>query len=166
MSATYVSSFTRTHTATYVADKMRVLLTDVVREYGLDPHTLHADWSSCVGDAARQWMASGHLESISIEFFAPGSNVAAARWDFPIRYGAVGVDELWVDKTFLRDSIAKSRTPPVGCTYRVILSHKSGAAPVPGMSDCTFKDVSQLQARSAGTVISTPDINATARYYL
>ena len=32
MSATYVSSFTRTHTATYVADKMRVLLTDVVRE--------------------------------------------------------------------------------------------------------------------------------------
>ncbi|WP_342316359.1 hypothetical protein [Lysobacter sp. FW306-1B-D06B] len=165
MTGTYTSSYTRTHTATYVADKMRGLLSELVRDYGLDPKALHDSWSGPVGNAARAWMESGHLTVITIEFYPVGSNTAVARWDFPIRYDAAGVEELWVDKAFLRDTVAKAKAPPSGCIYRVLLSRRSGAPAVHGIVDCEFKDVSALLARDAGTVISTPDINASARYY-
>lgn len=165
MTGTYTASYTRTHTAAYVADKMRVLLTDLVRDYGLDPKALQDSWSGSVGEAARQWMASGHLSTITIEFYTPGATVAAARWDFPVRYDAAGVNDLWVDKTFLRETVAKGKAPPPGCVYRVVLSQRPGAPAMPGMVDCDFKDVSALQGRDAGTVISTPDLYASVRYY-
>lgn len=163
--ATHTYSYTRTRTATYVADKLRGLLSELVREYGLDPQALHDAWSGPVGEAARTWMISGHLTRVTIEFYKPGSNNAEARWDFPIRYDAAGVDDLWVDKSFFRDSIAKGQRPPSGCIYRVTLNHSPGAPQVSGMVDVTLKSVAALRARDAGTVISTPDIYAAARYY-
>ena len=165
MTATYTTGYARTHTAAYVADKLRGLLSELVRECGLDPQALHDAWSECIGEAARIWMESGHLLRVTIEFFKPGSDVAAARWDFPIRYDGGGVDDLWVDKSFFRDSIAKGAAPPSGCIYRVVLNHGPGAPYAPGMVDTAMKDASGLQARDAGTVISTPDIYASARYY-
>ena len=82
MSTVAVYSYARTHTSVFVSDKLRNFLKLLVRHYGLNPQGVLDAWSSWVDRAARTWLESGHLRSIVIEFYRPGSNVAAARWIF------------------------------------------------------------------------------------
>jgi hypothetical protein len=165
MTATTVSAYTRTHTATFASDKMRNLLKILILYHKLDPTALMDAWTDWIGGAARAWMESGDLTKIVIEFYKPGATVAPARWDFPIRYDGNGVDEMWVDRQFMEGSLAKSTPPPPGCVYRVLLCHRPGAPHVSGTADTDFLSVNGLVAREAGTVIATPDIMASMTYY-
>jgi hypothetical protein len=165
MSAVAVHAYVRSHTSIYVSDKLRNLVKILVRSYGLDPQQVVDAWSDWVDRAARTWLESGHLESIIIEFYQPGSDVAVARWDFPIRYDGNGADEMWVDRMFFDDSIAKAKIPPAGCSYRIVLNRHPGWPAVEGVSSTTLRSIAGLVAREVGTVIATPDIMASARYY-
>jgi hypothetical protein len=165
MSTVSVHAFARTHTSVFVSDKLRNFLKILVRDYGLDPQGVVDAWSSWVDRAARAWMESGHLTDIVIEFYWPGSDDALARWDFPIRYDGNGVDEMWIDRMFFEDSVPKGKAPPAGCSYRILLKHKPGEPTVSGVSDCTLRSTAGLVSREVGTIISTPDIMASARYY-
>lgn len=165
MSTVAVYSYARTHTSVFVSDKLRNFLKLLVRHYGLNPQGVLDAWSSWVDRAARTWLESGHLRSIVIEFYRPGSNVAAARWDFPIRYDGHGVDEMWIDRLFYEESFAKAKQPPTGCSYRIVLQVWPGEPPVHGVGDTTLRSTDGLVARDMGTVIATPDIMASARYY-
>src|SRR6185312_10698865 len=102
--ASSVHTLARTHTSVFVSDKLRNFLKLLVRHYGLDPQGVLDAWSDWVDRAARTW---------------PGSNDAVARWDFPIRYDGNGVDEMWIDRLFFEDSLAKAKAPPAGCSYRI-----------------------------------------------
>jgi hypothetical protein len=165
MSAVAVRTYTRAHTSVFVSDKLRNFLKILVRHYDLDPQDVVDAWSTWVDRAARAWLESGHLRSIVIEFYRPGSNVASARWDFPIRYDGNGVDDMWVDRLFLEDSFAKAKAPPPSCSYRIVLMTDPSRPDVPGVSPTTLRSISGLVARDAGTVIATPDLMASARYY-
>ena len=165
MNAVYAHAYARTHTSIYVSDKLRNLIKVLVRSYGLDPQKVVDAWSDWVELAARTWLETGHLNSIVIEFYRPGSDVASARWDFPIRYDGNGADEMWVDRMFFDDSIAKAKAPPAGCTYRIVLMTDPGRPDVPGVGSTTLRSINGLVAREVGTVIATPDIMASARYY-
>lgn len=159
------TTYTRTHTAAFVSDKMRNLLKRLVYHAGLDPKQLLDEWSDWIDRAVRTWLETGDLLSIIIEFYLPGSDDAAARWDFPIRYDGNGVDEMWVDRDFFEESFVKAEAPPKGCLYRVALRTKEGRPDVPGVSSTTLRSTAGLVARESGTVIATPDIMASARYY-
>ena len=165
MNAVAVHSYARSHTSVFVSDKLRNLLKLLIRHYGLDPQGVVDAWSDWVDRAARTWLESGHLNSIVLEFYWPGSTVAAARWDFPIRYDGSGVDEMWVDRLFFTDSFAKAQAPPARCSYRIVLVTDPGRPNVHGVSSTTLRSINGLVAREAGTVIATPDIMASARYY-
>jgi len=165
MTATHTSAYTRTHTAAYVSDKMRNLLKLMVVYYGLNATALLDAWTSWVDRAARAWLESGHLTAIVIEFYVPGQTVAAARWDFPIRYDGNGTDEMWADREFFEGSLAKSKAPPPGCVYRVLLAKSAGAPRVEGVGDTSYLAINGLVAREAGTAIATPDLMASMRYY-
>lgn len=165
MSAVSVYAYARTHTSVYVSDKLRNLLKLLVRYHGLDPQQVVDAWSDWVDRAARTWLESGHLRAIVIEFYWPGSDVAAARWDFPIRYDGDGVDEMWVDRLFFEDSLAKAKAPPAGCSYRIVLQTRPNEPHVDGVGSTTLRTVAGLVAREIGTVIATPDIMASAKYY-
>lgn len=165
MSAVAVHSYARTHTSVFVSDKLRNFLKLLVRHYGLDPQGVVDAWSDWVDRAARTWLESGHLESIVIEFYRPGCDIAAARWDFPIRYDGNGVDDMWIDRLFFEDTFAKAKAPPAGCSYRIVLRTLPGEPPVAGVGPTTLRSLNGLMARDAGTVIATPDIMASARYY-
>jgi len=165
MSAVSVHSLSRTHTSVFVSDKLRNFLKILVRDYGLDPQGVVDAWSEWVDRAARAWMESGHLTDVVIEFYWPGSNDAVARWDFPIRYDGNGVDEMWIDRMFFEDSMPKSKAPPPGCSYRIVLRTKPNEPSVAGVGNCTLRSTTGLASREVGTVISTPDIMASARYY-
>jgi hypothetical protein len=165
MSAVAVHTYARTHTSVFVSDKLRNFLKLLVRHYGLDPQGVVDAWSDWVDRAARTWLESGHLESIVIEFYQSGSDVAAARWDFPIRYDGNGADDMWIDRLFFEDTFPKAKAPPAGCSYRIVLRTLPGEPPVAGVGPTTLRSLNGLVARNAGTVIATPDIMASARYY-
>jgi hypothetical protein len=164
MTATTVSTYARTHTAAFVSDKMRNLLKILILFHKLDPTALMDAWTSWVDRAARQWLVSGHLQKFIIEFYKPGTTVALARWDFPVRYDGNGVDEMWVDREFMEGSFAKSTPPPAGCIYRILL-FAPGGPHISGTADTSFHSLNGLVAREAGTVIATPDIMASMTYY-
>ena len=159
------STYTRTQTAVFVSDKMRTLLKWLVREYGLNPEKLLDAWEDWVDLAVRTWLISGDLNNITIEFYKPGSDSAVGRWDFPIRYdGCNDDDDLWVDRPFFKDTIAKTN-PPSDCDYRIVLNAKAGRPDVPGVGSTTLRSTNHLKSREQGTVISTRDIMASARIY-
>jgi Bacterial HORMA domain 2 len=139
----------------------------VIRENGLSPEKLLVhDWDA-IERGIRTWLLSGHLNKIVVEFFRPGaSSIATARWDIPIGYAGSGVDDdMWLDKAYLRQLIAKSARPTSDCTYRVLLCKDPGAPPVAGFSDCSFLSTGQLAARQAGTVIATGHMTAEVTYW-
>ena len=165
MNAVSTYSYARTHTSVYVSDKLRNFLKLLVRQYGLDPQGVVDAWSDWVDRAVRTWLETGHLRSIVIEFYRPGSYDAVARWDFPIEYDGNGVDEMWVDRSFFEDSIAKAKAPPAGCSFRIVLVTDPNRPAVHGVSSTTLRSVDGLSGRDAGTIIATPDVMASARYY-
>ena len=158
-------TYTRTHTAAFVADHMRNQLKRIVQAAGLSPEQLADDWT-VVGPAARTWLESGHLEVVTIEFFKPGSSTLELRWDFPVTYDGSGVDDdMWVDRDHVQRTIDKVGRPPVGCTYRIILSCKRGRPDVSGMSSTTHRSTAGLVSRSTGTAIATHDITTGLNYW-
>lgn len=165
MTAVTTQAYARTHTAVYVSDKMRNLLMVLVRHHGLDPEKLVDAWSDWVDRAARFWLETGDLLEIIIEFYLPGSAVATARWDFPIRDDGNSMDVMWVDKEYFIKSFIKAKCPPANCLYRVVLITREGRPDVPGVGPTTLRSINGLKAREVGTVIATPDIMASARYY-
>lgn len=164
MTNTNATTYARTNTAIYVADKMRNLMKSLVINAGLDPKALVDAWSGWVHDAARKLMESGHLKTIVIEFYTPGAANASGRWDFPIRYDANGVDEMWVDTEYFKSSFEKAPKPPSNCVYRILLVEAPGAPDV-GLTSVNFLGLNGLSPREAGTVIATPDIMTSAAYY-
>lgn len=162
---TTTTAYARSHTAAYVSDKLRVLMKRLVRFYDLDPQKLADAWGSWIERAARAWLESGHLVSLVVEFHRPGEATLLGRWDFPIRYDGNGDAELWVDDEFFEQTVPKVAAPPANSTYRILLVTAPGRPPVAGVGDAEFLSTVGFTAREAGTVIVTPDVMASARYY-
>jgi len=162
----YASAYTRTQAVIFMSDNLRNILREVIRDNGLSPEKLMLqDWDT-LERGIRSWLLSGHLTKIVIEFFRPGGSVASARWDIPIGYSGSGVeDDMWVDKAYLRQLIAKSARPSWDCTYRVLLCTSAGAPDVTGFRDATYLSTGQLGARQAGTVIATGHMTAEVTYW-
>lgn len=163
--ATHTLTYSRTHTANFVAGKMGNILRDIIRESGLDPTDMVDDWK-IAGKATEIWLTGGYLEKIVLEFYLPGSENAEARWDFPIEYNGSGVDDdMWVQKQHILKTIAKAKAPPSGCRYRVVLITAAGRPDVAGMTSTTLRSTEGLVCRNSGTAVATNDIMAGLSYY-
>jgi hypothetical protein len=161
----YTYAYGNTHALTFLSDSMRNALREVIRENGLDPDKLMGEWE-WVERGIKAWVSSQDLEGIVIEFFPPYATTASARWDFPITYSGSGVeDEMWLDKNYLRQIISKAKRPSKTDSYRILLLTKPGRPDVPGISSCEFLATNGMTAFSAGTVIATGHLTASATYW-
>lgn len=161
----YTQTYTQAHSIVFLSDSLRNTLREVIRENGISPHKLMQDWET-IELGIRTWLRTGHLRNIVVEFYKPGALVASARWEFPIDYTGSGVDDdMWMDKAYLRQLIAKSARPTTDCTYEIILCTDAGAPRVPGFVPCTFRSTGILAARQAGTVIATGHMTAGVTYW-
>lgn len=161
----YSRAFTQAHSIVFLSDNLRNTLREVIRENGISPDKLVQDWGT-IQKGIQTWLRSGHLNNIVVEFFKPGASASSARWEFPIGYAGSGVDDdMWLDKNYLRQLIAKSARPSTDCTYRIILCTGAGALYVRGFSDCSFLSTGNLAARQAGTVIATGHMTAAVMYW-
>ena len=59
----------------------------------------------------------------------------------------------------------KAEKPPSSAVYRIVLMTSPGAPPVRGVGDAPAFSMGILTTREAGSVIVTPDLIASARYY-
>jgi hypothetical protein len=165
--ATQVHSqvFTQTHSIVFLSDNMRNTLREVIRENGISPAKLMQDWDM-IERGIKTWLQSGHLNNIVVEFFKPGASEASARWEFPTGYAGSGVDDdMWLDKNYLRQLIAKAKRPTSDCIYRILLCTDNNAPRVDGFTSCSFLSTGQMSARQAGTVIATRHMTAGATYW-
>lgn len=162
----YASAYTRAQSIIFMSDNIRIVLREVIRENGLSPEKLLTrDWET-VERGIREWLFSGHLSKIVVEFFRPGASIVSTRWDIPIGYAGSGVeDDMWLDRAYLRQVIAKSPRPTTDCVYRIVLCTSAGAPPVVGFSECSYLWTGQLAARQAGTVIATGHMTAGVTYW-
>ena len=48
---------------------------------------------------------------------SPAPTIAAARWDFPIRYDGNGADDMWVDRMFFEDSFDQGQGAAPGLRH-------------------------------------------------
>jgi Bacterial HORMA domain 2 len=164
-SQTYAHVFSHAHSIVFLSDNMRNTLREVIRENGISPEKLMQDWDT-IERGIQTWLESRHLNNIVVEFFKPGASESSARWEFPISYTGSGVDDdMWLDKNYLRQLIAKSKRPTTDCTYRVLLCTDKGAPTVSGFTSCSFLSTGQMSARQAGTVIATGHMTAGATYW-
>jgi Bacterial HORMA domain 2 len=158
-------AYAQAHSITFLSDNLRNTLREVIRENGLSPEKLMQDWA-VIERGIKTWLESGHLNNVVVEFYRPGASTASARWEFPVRYTGSGVDnDMWLDKAYLRQLIAKAARPTSDCTYRILLSTKAGAPAVQGLTDMPFLSTGQLAPRQAGTVIATGHLTAGATYW-
>lgn len=161
----YTRTFTQTHSIVFLSDNLRNTLREVIWENGISPSKLMQDWET-IERGIQTWLGSGHLNNIVVEFFKPDALVSSARWEFPIGYAGSGVDDdMWLDKDYLRQLIAKSARPSTDCTYRILLCTDAGAPTVSGFFDCSFLSTGSLAARQAGTVIATGHMTAAVTYW-
>jgi hypothetical protein len=162
----HASVFALTHNIVFLSDNLRNTLREVIRENGISsPDKLMQDWDT-IEQGIKTWLRSGHLKNVIVEFFKPGASVASARWEFPIGYVGTGVhDDMWLDKSYLRQLTAKSARPSPDCSYRVVLRTDPGEPFVLGFVDCSLLSTGSLAARQAGTVIATGHMTAAVTYW-
>jgi Bacterial HORMA domain 2 len=161
----HATAYTFAQNVIFLSDNFRNSLREVIRENGLSPEKLMQDWTT-IENGIQSWLFSRHLQTIVVEFYKPGAVSVSARWDFPISYVGLGVnDDMWPDKAYLRQLIAKSARPTTDCTYRVLLCKLTNAPYVPGFIDSPFLGTGQLEARQAGTIIAAGQLSAGATYW-
>jgi hypothetical protein len=161
----FARTFAYTHNIVFLSDNLRNTLREVIRENGISPNKLMQDWET-IERGIRTWLQSGHLNNIVVEFFKPGASSASARWEFPIGYSGSGIHhDMWLDKNYLRQLIAKSAQPSTDCTYRILLCADAGRPYIEGFFDCSFLSTGNLAARQAGTVIATGNMTAAVTYW-
>lgn len=167
MTAVHTQVVTRAHSLLFMGESLRGALRDVIRELGLDPTPLVNEWQLWIGPGVKAWMDSGHLIDIKLEFYKPGATSVVTRWDFPVEYMGLGSDnDMWIDKAYLRQLIAKCPKPTTDCVYRVLLGHKDNPPAVDGITTgIATKSTGNLMPRSAGTIIATGHVTASATYW-
>lgn len=165
MSAVVVSAYSRTNSATYVAENMLKSLKDIIVLSGLDPAKLTDDWQ-VLSRGLRCWIASEHLERIVLEVFRPGSSTPLGRWDIDVVYGWTGGDgHFWVDTDQIRLAVRKAGLWPGDADYRVVVQKSPGAEAVDGWSDTTLRSTAGMVRQSLGGTIEHHGLGASAAYW-
>jgi hypothetical protein len=165
MSSVVVSSYSRIHSVTYVADNMLKSLKDVIVQSGLDPSKLVDDWE-VLSRGLKAWIAAEQLERVILEVFDPRTNALVGRWDIDVSYSWTGGDgQFWVDSDQIRHAVRKQGMWPAEARYRVVVTRKPWSVEVDGWSDTTLRSTSGMVHQSLGGTIEHNGLGASAAYW-
>ena len=162
---TSTSSYTNTHSVTFVADKLLMCLQEIVRLSGLDPKKISEDWGG-LERGLSSWLESGHLEAVTLEVFLPLTDKLVDRWDFEIRYDWTGeYATFWVDTDQIRYALQKKEVLGSLCDYRIVVTTKAGRPDVEGWTNAEFRSTEGFIRQSVGTTLDAGGLGASAHYY-
>jgi hypothetical protein len=161
-STTFVISYT--HTVTYVTTKMLHLLSNIIRDIGLDPSKFASDWGM-YEDGISTWLESRHLERVTLEVYNPKTNALVTRWDIDVVYSSVGDGDLWVDAAAVRYAIAKAGLAPSSCLYSIKLKNLPNARSLAGWSSCEFRSTEGFRRYAIGSTVGGNGLTAQTAYW-
>lgn len=164
MSSVAVSTYTTTHTVTYVTAKMLLTLKEIVREIGLDPSNLTDDWKS-LERAISTWLRSRHLKQVTLEVFNPRTNALVTRWDLDVVYGYVGDGSFWTDTWTIRYNILKAGVAPSSCNYRILLKNDPGRPDVEGWGPTSYRSTDGFKRFALGSAIGGNGIGTDVAFW-
>ena len=160
--STFVISYA--HTVTYVTTKMLLVLKEIIREIGLDPANFTDNWAT-YEDAVATWLASRHLERVTLEVYDPHADNLVTRWDIDVVYTSVGDGSLWVDTAAIRYAIAKAGLAPSSCKYDIKMKNKPGRPHVHGWGPCDFRSTDGFMRYSVGATLGGNGLAAQTAYW-
>jgi Bacterial HORMA domain 2 len=159
--ATFVISYAET--VTYVTTKMLLVLKEIIREIGLDPSRFTNDWET-YEDAVSTWLASRHLQRVTLEVYDPRTNNLVTRWDMDVVYSTIGEGRLWVDTAAVRYAIVKQGLAPSSCLYDIIL-RAPGGQQVVGWGSCQLRSTDGFRRYSIGATVGGNGLSAQTAYW-
>jgi hypothetical protein len=164
--ATATSVYTRTHTATHLADVIMGSIADILGTLRIDATRLFADWDADQ-QAITKWIEEGSLKSVTLECHQPNGSVNPIL-EFPVAYssGGEGDRQFTADRAALARYLAKLQSVPGGTTFRLFCSFNGAHSVQPGWGPGTRASVDGMQSYSFGTLAAGPHANASLRYYI
>jgi hypothetical protein len=160
--STFVISYT--YTVTYVTAKVLHLLSNIIRDIGLDPAKFARDWH-VLENGISNWLASRHLQRITLEVYDPTTNELVTRWDMDVVYSSVGDGNLWFDAVAIRYAIAKAGLVPSSCLYDVKVKTLPNEPAVAGWNSCTFRSTGGFKRYGVGAAIGGNGLATEAAYW-
>ena len=164
-SRTAVSTYTRTHTATHLADVILGSIAAILGTLGIDPTRLFADWPTD-HKAILAWIEEGSLKCVALECHRPDGRVDTI-FEFPVSYTVSGVGnrQFTADRAALARYLAKLRGVPRGTSYRLFCNFNGPHSEQIGWSAGTRASMDGMRSSSFGTLAAGPHAGAGMRYY-
>lgn len=165
MTYTSVSTYTRTHTATHLADVILGSIADILGTLRIDATRMFADWDRDQ-QAISAWIEEGSLACVALECHQP-NGVVDPIFEFPVAYSGTGEGDrkFTADRAALARYLAKLRTVPPGTVYRLFCSYNGSHSDQSGWGPATRTSVSGMRSYSFGTLAAGPHANAGLRYF-
>jgi hypothetical protein len=163
---TSVSTYTRTQTATHLADVVLGSIADILGSLKIDPTRVFADWDTDQ-KAISNWIAEGSLATVVLECHQP-NGTASPIFEFPVVYSTTtgeGDRKFTADRAALARYLAKLQTVPAGTLHRIFCSFNGSHSAQQGWSAGSRASVSGMRSYSFGTLASGPHASAGLRYY-
>ena len=155
---------TRSHSITYVTDKLLTSLKNIIRLSGLNPEKLSSDWQ-VLERGIRRWLESEHLQELHLEVYHPKTDKLVGRWDFEVFYGSTGDGAFWIDTDAIKYHICKAGLWPSSCEYRIVVTNKPGRPDVEGWSTTTLRSTDGFIKQSIGTIIDGGGLRTGGSYW-
>ena len=159
-----VSTYSTTHTTSYVTSKMLLLFKEIIREIGLDPARLSDEWT-VLERGISTWLRSQHLERIRLEIYDPKTDKLVSPWDLDVVYGYGDDGTFWADTESIRYNIKKAGLVPSSCRYKFTIFNKSGRPDVEGWGPCTGRSTEGFRRYSLGATIGGNGIGTEVSYW-
>jgi len=167
--STSVRVNTSAYATTHVATNMLRSLRQIIRGSGLSTERMRRQWEVLERGVAT-WLASGHLQALTLEVFDPGKPADAdlvGRFDFTLDYDyySDGDGELWLDSDAVAFTIRKNGSYAPGCDYRFVATTAPGRPHVTGWSDTTLRSTAGFTRHAVGTTVGGGSLGAGLAYY-
>lgn len=162
--STHIHINTRTHSVTYVTDKLLTSLKTIIRESGLSPAELTDQWT-VLERGIKRWLETEDLEEVHLEVYDPETDHLAGRWDFEIFYGYSGDGAFYADADAIYYHLRKAGLWPGSCAYRIVVTTKPGRPEVGGWSTTTLRSTDGFVRQSIGTAIDGSGLRAGGSYW-
>ena len=165
MTYTSVSTYTRTHTATHLADVILGSIADILGTLGIDATRVFADWDTDQR-AISAWIQEGSLACVALECHQPSGAVAPI-FEFPVSYVGTGVGDrkFTADRAALARYLAKLQSVPRGTVYKLFCSYSGSHSDQQGWGPGTRSSLSGMRSYSFGTLAAGPHASAGLRYF-
>jgi hypothetical protein len=157
-----VAAYASTHVSTNLIRSLKQL----VVACGLKADKLLGQWQTLERGVAT-WLASRHLESLTLEIYDPRTDTLVGRFDFDLdyTYHPAGNGDLWIDPDTVAYAVRKAGAISAACDYQIWARTSAGRPNVAGWTTGTMRSTTHLHRHCVGAAVGGGDLGASLSYW-